>query len=413
MADHLVIYLKDLHALSCDWTFSSDSGEPSTPLCSGTVSELADKNKNRLLTLKNISCIIPSELVHLSYQNIPAKNKQRALQALPFVLEDQLAEDIEQLHFAISNATNNVYPVAAIRHATMISLLSRLDEFHIYPSAVYADISCLPHTTACWNILCNENGICIDQHTDSVIHTDAEFFPQIIANLLSPENNPSQPDCISVYSASDATDVVLADSINKDINVIQYKYETSPVIHFLKLNNRQLINLRQGTYKVVNQSNQWWQVWRAAAFIAIAAIALELSFGIIQLNRLSTHNELLESEIINIYKSSFPLSKRIVNARVQMESKLKQLRKGGSKSASGFTDILLETAPVLNATNGMTISAISYNNDKLQLSFTIDKLSSVESLKQRLNQSGHIKAELISSSSEARQVNAQISIEVI
>lgn len=414
MAEQLVIYLNDIHSLSSDWIFTSETGDVTTPLSSGTIAELVEKNKNSLTSLKNVICIINSELVHLSFQNIPAKSKQRALQAIPFILEDQLAEEIEQLHFAASNAENNVYPVAAIRHEFMQSLLSNLAEFNISPSAVYADISCLPQKANCWNILNSKSGICIDQHTDSIIHTDADFFPDIIKRLLKKADKAQCPDSVSIWSATDAAELTLAENMSENINIIQYEYDTSPIVHFLKMNNnKSLINLLQGPYKVVSHSSHWWKVWRVAAILGAVAIVLELVLGTVQLNKLTSHNELLEAEITNIYKKSFPRSKRIVNARVQMENKLKQLRKGKSKGAASFTDILLDTSPVLQATPGITIQAINYNNNKLQLSFSIDKLSSVESLKQRLNKLHNIKAELISSSSEAQQVNAQISIEVI
>ncbi|MCK5336262.1 MAG: hypothetical protein KAQ67_08865, partial [Gammaproteobacteria bacterium] len=133
MATQLVIYLKDISSLNADWVFTSQSNEITTPVNSGTIAEFAEKNKNNILSAQLITCIINAELIHFSYQNIPAKNKQRALQAIPFALEEQLAEDIELLHFATTSAENNIYPVAAIKHELLQNLLNKLKEHGIQP----------------------------------------------------------------------------------------------------------------------------------------------------------------------------------------------------------------------------------------------------------------------------------------
>jgi len=50
---------------------------------------------------RRVLLIIPNEDVVLTSVKIPSKNKKQLLQAIPFALEENLAEDIEDLHFSI------------------------------------------------------------------------------------------------------------------------------------------------------------------------------------------------------------------------------------------------------------------------------------------------------------------------
>jgi general secretion pathway protein L len=414
MAEQLVIYLKDLNTLEADWVFSHQNGEITTPLSSGSISELVDKNKNSILSVQKITVIIYAEHIHLSYQNIPAKNRQRALQAIPFALEEQLADDIDLLHFATSSPQKNIYPVAAIKHETIRNILDKLKEFKITPDNIHADISCLPQDNNSWNLFSHQNNISIDQHKNSVIYADTGSFAIILNQLLQQTDENQLPDTINIWSDSDTSTLQLPTTIPENIKIIQHEYKQSPLSTFSKyLTQKNIINLLQGPYKVVSQTDHWWKAWKIAAALAVISISFELISGGIQLNRLESESKSIGKEITRIYKKSFPRSKRIVNTRVQMENKLKQLRKNNTKGVSSFIDLLASTSPVIQQTNGIKIQAINFSNKKLEIQFSIDKLSSVDSLKSRLNKLPNIKAEIVSASSEATSVNAKITIEAI
>jgi len=409
MAQQLIIYIKDIHSLDADWVFSSPAGEISSPVSSGSISELAEKNN--LNNAASISCVLNSDFLHFSYQSIPAKNKQRAMQAIPFALEEQLAEDLEELHFATDNAVNNIYPVAVIQHKQINELLSSLSAFNIKPSALYADIDCLPQTTGSWNILHTKNGISINPFADSVVHCDADSFSLILSRLLQQTANNDLPGNINIWSE---TEITLPEDTPDEITITQQSFSHSPLSLFLKsLNKRSAVNLLQDRYKVINQNTEWWKPWRLAAALAATAFCLQLLSGGLSLNRLQTENKQLEHQINKIYKQTFPRSKRIVNARVQMENKLKKLRKGGGKADFGFTGLLIITSPILQQTADIEIQSMDFNNNKLELNVSTNRLANIESLKSRLNQSGPIKAELLSSSSKAKLVNAKIRIEAL
>ncbi|MCK4709549.1 MAG: hypothetical protein KAU21_13100, partial [Gammaproteobacteria bacterium] len=363
-------------------------------------------------SVRSIVCIISGELVNFSYLDIPAKNKQRALQAIPFALEEQLAEDIELIHFATSKAENNIYPVAAIKHDLIQSILNSLKENGIQPDYLYPDILCLPEVEDSWSFFNYQNDVGINLKRDTIIHSDLDMLPIILQTILQQTDESVLPETFEFWSNNE--DELAELSIPENITLNRHQYNSSPVSLFAaNINHSKLVNLLQNSYQVNKQSSQWWKPWQAAAALIITVIVLELFSASLTLNRLETENNNLSREITKIYKKSFPASKRIVNARVQMENKLKQLRKSNGKETLSFTDILANAAPVLQQANTIVINDINYHNNKLEIQFTIDNLSSVETLKERLNKLQNIKAELLSASSESKQVNARIKLEAI
>ena len=415
MAEQLVIYLHDLETLEADWVFTrataTTDGDAISLIESGTVNDLVEKNKNAVTETSRIVCIIKSQLINYSEVSIPAKNRQRALQAIPFALEDQLAEDIEDLHFAIGKATNNNYPVASISHQSLKNLLEKLQQAGIKADALYADILSLALTDNSWNILQHQQQASIQTNDGEAISCDTDLLPVFIASLVS-QKADKLPESIHYYL--EENDEAQALSLPEPVTLTTINYKHSPLTLFCsQLSSATSINLLQGTYQVTRESKQWWRPWKAAAIIAAIALLLHLLSGGFELNRLQQQNQLIKTEIERIYKKSFPRSKKIVNARVQMENKLKQLKKGSDKSAYSFTDILLDSAPLIKQTAGAELQGISYRNHKLEMQLLLDKLSTAESLKNQLNQLPRIKAELLSASSEAKQVNARIQLEAL
>ena len=63
--------------------------------------------------------MVPTTELSLMSAAVPSRNRQRILSAVPYILEDQLASDVEQLHFVIG------VPDANGQVATVWSSISR------------------------------------------------------------------------------------------------------------------------------------------------------------------------------------------------------------------------------------------------------------------------------------------------
>ena len=76
---------------------------------------------------------------------VPGGSQARALQAIPFALEEQLADDVEKLHFALgSKDRDDNYPVAIIDRSTMDTISEQCQEAGLRPTSIVPETLALP-----------------------------------------------------------------------------------------------------------------------------------------------------------------------------------------------------------------------------------------------------------------------------
>ena len=110
MADTLLIHYKPCDVQNVSWVFVDEHGKLTSKLSHGPLSDISALAKGRRTTI-----LIDSSCVNLESVNVPSQNRQRQLQAVPFALEDNLAVDIEDMHFALGKKqSNDLLPVISI-----------------------------------------------------------------------------------------------------------------------------------------------------------------------------------------------------------------------------------------------------------------------------------------------------------
>ena len=89
--------------------------------------------------------LVPSEHVLILTADLPLATARARLAALPFALEDRVAEPLDEVHIALGVETApKRYLAAAVRHALMIGWVARLDAEGLGRAALVPDAFALP-----------------------------------------------------------------------------------------------------------------------------------------------------------------------------------------------------------------------------------------------------------------------------
>ncbi|MES9978186.1 MAG: type II secretion system protein GspL, partial [Candidatus Thiodiazotropha sp. 6PLUC5] len=92
MAEQFILQCHDSSCKQVTWSIKgagvNEAGE-------GSLAQASQLAKGRRTLV-----LIPAVDILITSVNIPTRNRQRLLQAIPFSLENELTEDIDQLHFA-------------------------------------------------------------------------------------------------------------------------------------------------------------------------------------------------------------------------------------------------------------------------------------------------------------------------
>lgn len=96
---------------------------------------------------RRVVAFVPGTDVRLASVQVPARAPAKILQAAPFALEDQLAEDVDTLHFAIGapgQAEGGAHPVAIVARHRMEGWLAPLRARDVKPEALVPETLGLP-----------------------------------------------------------------------------------------------------------------------------------------------------------------------------------------------------------------------------------------------------------------------------
>ena len=138
--------------------------------------------------------------------------------------------------------------------------------------------------------------------------------------------------------------------------------------------------------------------------------AVQLSMHIYDYARLKKQDVVLQQSLEKIYRQTFPDARKIVNVEVQMRQRLEDLRKRRGKAESGFTEMLVRSAPVLQRAPGLKLHALRYHDGRMDLELEVRDLNSLEQLKENLIKTGNWQVEIQSASSAENKVQGKLQV---
>ena len=141
MAETLVIRLRALDEARASWLVVDSNGARSGQVQSGPVADALAAAQGRRVVL-----MVPGGEVTLAEPELPVRGSARLAQAVPFALEEQLASDVEGLHFAVGSRSAGLVgtPVAVVARSLLERWLGACDAAGIHPDAAQADTTAVP-----------------------------------------------------------------------------------------------------------------------------------------------------------------------------------------------------------------------------------------------------------------------------
>lgn len=355
MTRRIIITLHAESALpKADWVIMEENGPVSEAVSAGELSELSTKTND-----SDILVIVPAEDVLLLETVLPKLSKSKLRQALPYALEEQVVGDVDDLHFAIAEQTNDgTVPVAIVAKQKMRLWLETLNSAGIHPSAIIPMTLLLPWHENKWDIYSFDDTYLVRTGKYAGFAADKTSFDTILQ--LKHAEHPE------ILISSSST------SIN-DNNVI-----------FTDTQNT--INLLQGTYQAKRKITHTKNVWHYALYLAIAWIGISFFSHIVSFIILHHQASNIENEINQIYYRYFPHATSVVAPRDRMEQKLKEITNAAQKN--NFLSLLATVGQSLMKTKGIRLQNLDYHNGILTLDISSAAFDNIDELSNHLSSSG-------------------------
>lgn len=409
---YLVIRLlasEDGASTSAAWAVV-DNGE-SGPIQQGELSAAATASVGA-----KVCVLLPSAAILLTRANVPTRQRQRLLKAVPYALEEQLATDVDNLHFALGQAEeDDQLPVAVIARAQLDSWLAALRAAGIEPEVLMPDVLALPLDTRGWGLLLEERGALLRTGRQSGFATDAENVADVLALALD-EAGDARPELLQLLHARENADpeieAITAACEAHGVAVVNVPAANEAVALMAPaaVAERSMLNLLQGDYSREEQLSKRWRPWRPAAALFGLWIVVQAAVAGVDYFRLDAREEALREQINQVYRTAFPEAQRVVDARAQMEQQLKVLRQGASQRDDRLLELLANFGMVMEPTDTITLHGVRFQDGKADVDFEISDLEALDRLKQRLTAQPGIKAEILAANSREGKVEARVQL---
>ena len=426
MSETLLIHYDINNARHACWALCNERGELTGRLSSGSIDELKDAAASEALAGLPVVVLLNSYCLHITSLQLPTQNMQKMLRAIPYAIEEYIAEDIEDFHFVVArNKHNNRTAVVGIDRETLKNIIQLFQDIGLFVETIIPDALCLPAgkqgETSQW--------ACLNHGEDCYLQTDpltgmvytSDVFPYVLRRAFGEEEQeaPQKLLLFSEQEHSETFDTLFDENMlaeleqkNESLEIIRVSYNQHPLVIFCGYYRQALpLNLLQHKFKAKRKSSGYWQYWKLPAALAACALVLYLGIAAFEKNRLAEQNRQMYAQIVKIYKRAFPQSRKIVNPRVQMEQKLKELKGAGGSSSNDLLFLLAESFGSLDNTGTVSIQSITYRNHRMDISLDSKNLQAIENLNRELNKNPNIRAEIVSSSSEKDRVSGNIRIE--
>lgn len=315
MIERLFIHLGSAYEQPCSWLVWSEqeqeiiaSGELAN---AGELSSLTERAGNR-----PVEVLVSSAALAMTQVTLPEKGQRQALKALPFMLEEQLVDNVEQMHFVVGAREGEQLNVVAVTHEQMQNWLEWLTEAGLKARVIVPDCLALPLADCQWAAMMFGRELLLRTSVGSGQSIPADWSEVIVPRLL-PTGGDEQVSVATYTSMTIPGTQVHEQPLELPLQVLAKGLSQAG------------INLLSGVYKPKRELSKHLTLWRNAAIAAGIVVVLALANKGINIYRMDAQIAELKAQTESIYRKAVPGSSRIVNLRSQMKSELGKLQGQG------------------------------------------------------------------------------------
>ena len=425
MAQYLLTYLQRIGDDYLRWAVCDDKSKSVRDHGHGSFVDAAKAAER----LRVVMVVAGTEML-LEEAAVPATNLSKALKAVPYALEEQLAQDIEASHFAFgTRLKNNHIPVAVIARDSMDWIQAQCRQAKLNPQEIVPEALALPFHDGHATIMTNSGHAAVRLSQSRGFSCDVDMLPMLLANVAqdpapvddSGTDAPS-PEPVDTPEPRNLLHDALHFVCGRDETVldtrepaIEMRTEVELFAHGLaqyrssKANSP--INLLQSGYDKKEKVGKAWKPWRVPAALAAALLALWGGSAYMHYHELGLEQQRLRGEIVGTLKSTFPGIRRPENDPVrQMRSRLKAGSEGGIDHGS-FVAMMSAIGAALSEADKPTVKSVRYNNGKLDIEFEASSLPDIDKIKSRLEVEKKLSANVLSANKDRERIKARMRVE--
>ncbi len=416
MAEFLVIRLGTNAEQSAHWIAVDSDGTRRTPPVTGPLAQAAKD-----VGARSVIVLVPAASVLSTSIDIPIKGGARLRAALPFALEEQLADDVENLHFATGNRRDSgLLPVSVVARAQMLEWLAVLNAAGIVAHQMIPENQGLARIPGTYSMLVAENQIMFNDGAESefvmqgVKPSDALSFAGVLQDSAAEDGaEVRSPGHLLVYCepGEEARFEHDWNALRNELTSVDINLLPDGVLPRLAVTVAagRGVNLLQGRYGAKTDFTDMFQPWKYAAALLLALIIIGFAGKGVDYYRLARDQAALKEQFTAEYRQIRPDDGREIVDPASIVDVIRRSR-GAPATAEVFLPALYQISLALQQNSAAKIEAISYRAGVVDLRITAPDVPTLDNIQRIVSTSGRFSASIQSTDQVGEKVSSRIQI---
>jgi general secretion pathway protein L len=384
----LIIHLRD--GASPQWMVCNPDGHVVVNAVSGELMQAT-----AMATGRKVVVILPAAEALVTESDAPAKSAAKLAQVIPYALEERVADEIENLHFALGerNPGTSRVPVVVVERARLDARLMELRAAGLNPNAIYSEASLVPSMPGQMIALLDGDSLTL-RTADTpplmmpALSIDAAFEIALASQPAPVPGLEAAAPGLLIYAGHDEWQAhqQTVDAWRDRFTGVKVQLLPDGPLSLLApaAAAGEAVNLLQGALAVSSPMEQGWRAWRVAAVLAGVLLCLHLGSRVFELQRLKKTEATLNANIEDAFRAAMPGTQNTTDARRRVARRLEEVRSGGGGS---LLPALAALATARGAAPSTTIEGINYREGVLDLRVIAPDAASLDAIGQQLRAS--------------------------
>lgn len=410
MSELLVVRLESPAPATRCWMVVDDNGsvlEPGTPVLGDAAARAAGRK---------VIALAPATEVLRTAVDVPVRSRSKLAQLLPFAMEEQLADDVESLHFAAGRADAEApLPVGVVRRELIADWLATLQGAGLEPAAVYSEadgMDELPGT----GVLFIEPGRAVLRRSDgAAIITEVDGLSAAVSLWLAAAGEEATGANLLAYvDATCGADVdAQLDAVRADVHTLEIKRLDGGLLPRLAalIAARPGVNLMQGAFARKSNLGRHLPKWRLAAALLAGLAVLATGAKVVENWRLAREAVNTRAAVEQAFRYTFPDVRQVRDdVRAQFDSQLKALGAARPTDNAMFLEALQTVAGAVSQDAATKLEAVDYRSGVMELRLRAPSVETLDKIQRDISGNSRFEADIQSANADDGAVLGRLRI---
>ena len=367
-----------------DWVLYDITGQRAS---AGSADALDDVSQILMQNgIEHIECCLlwPAQSAFMTEVELPGNQTRYLAQALPFAVEERLAQDLSSVHLvAGKRSKNGGYPVACLDKDVFECVHTYFSELEFVSlKSVVIDAQCLPLADSDMTLLIRKDSILVNSRRHHALGLSREnliaYLDSIFLGTADAQPGESESYLLNVLieaSEEESSKLLVAELQQYpgvELTTELLDASTLAVLSECAVRKSEPhVELCQGEFKLAGDQSNGWYRWRAVAAVLLVGFVLQLGVFIGKGVYFSGQAEEVEQLAVKSYQKLVPGTKSMSAQKLGRVIKGK-LNQGASNGdvATNFLDLLGEAGYHYSQekdAGGFSFQSISYSQQRGEL----------------------------------------------